>query len=125
MLLARVLGPSGRGDLSVTLFWPQVLAAIFIFGTDINLAREAAKDSSSPLGLSLTSIVLALGLGGVAILAGYITLPVILGESKAYLLRYSWIALALIPFSLLNVYMTSLLLGAGRYDAYNMSRLVF
>jgi O-antigen/teichoic acid export membrane protein len=102
-----------------------VLAAIFIFGTDVNLAREAAKNPSFPLGLSVISIVLALGLGGVAILAGYITLPAILGESKAYLLEYSWFALALIPFSLLNVYMTSLLLGAGRYDAYNMSRLVF
>jgi O-antigen/teichoic acid export membrane protein len=125
IVLARSLGPAGRGDFAVALFWPQTLASLFLLGAETSLARAAAKRSSDVFPLAMSATCIALALGGCGILVGYLTLPSILGESKAYLLHQSTYTLVVIPFSLLNVYLASVLLGAGRYTQYNASRLSF
>jgi O-antigen/teichoic acid export membrane protein len=124
-VLARALGPAGRGDFAVVLFWPQTLASFFLLGAETSLARAAAKGSFDVFPLGMLAVRISTTLGGFGILLGYVTLPSILGESKEYLLHESTYALAVIPFSLLNVYLASILLGAGRYAQYNWARLTF
>jgi hypothetical protein len=40
IIIARLLGPIGRGEYATVILWPNVFAAIGIFGTNVALASE-------------------------------------------------------------------------------------
>lgn len=46
IIIARLLGPVGRGEYAAVILWPSVFAAIGIFGTNVALARAVARRSS-------------------------------------------------------------------------------
>ncbi len=41
MVLARMLGPEGRGQFAAILLWPSIFAALGLMGVNMALARRA------------------------------------------------------------------------------------
>src|SRR6266568_1957793 len=72
ILAARLLGPSGRGELAVIIFLPMLLVPLGELELPRSLAYEVSRVEEIPRGLMATSFWLAAGLGLVqaALLAG-------------------------------------------------------
>lgn len=125
IVLARVLGPAGRGDYAVAMFWPQTVASLALLGIDATLAREAARENAHLGRILLLSFAIGAGMGAIAIVAGYFSLSAVLGPNKAHLYGVAVQALFFVPFSLFNIFLAAVFLGSGQYALYNLARITF
>jgi len=121
VIVARLLGPVGRGEYATVILWPSVFAAIGIFGTNIALARAAAKiDRLDPV--CRTAIVLAGATSLISATLCYCCIPYLLPDAEAHLLR---LARLFVPFIILNHLGSNLQAvdqGAGNFARFNLTR---
>jgi O-antigen/teichoic acid export membrane protein len=113
VLSARLLGPTGRGELAVIIFLPVLLLPI----VEIELPRSIAYTISKreePLGeLVATSFWLAIVLGAVQVIVLMTTLRFFLSADKLYLLGAArWFA-AYLPAANIALFLTGTDLGKG------------
>jgi O-antigen/teichoic acid export membrane protein len=123
ILLARILGPTGRGELAVVMIWPILLLTIGMLGVTDSITYHAAR-MLAPL-KTLVGTSLALGLAqGVAIVAlGLVAVPLILTKYSSETVRDCMLFLAVIPIQLIWLYMISVLNGVHRFTAFNVLRV--
>ncbi|MES2505726.1 MAG: oligosaccharide flippase family protein [Verrucomicrobiota bacterium] len=122
-VLARWLGPEGRGQLAAAILWPTFFAGIGIVGTGLVLARKAAKSGRTPA-LSHTAVYVALMTGGLTTLVAFLALPWMLTEADA-VTRTA--ALWFLPFILFNhvaLLLSAVDHGAGDFARLNMIRML-
>ena len=124
-IVARMLGPEGRGELAVAMLWPSVVAGIALLGLDVVIARRSANAINDERQLYFTSLFFALLFGIFGSLVLLFLLPFLLPDDKQYLVFISNALLFFIPASLLNALLFSVELGKGRIFNYNASRLLF
>ena len=87
VILARMLGPVGRGQLATAILWPTIFAGIGIFGINVALARRAAN--AHELGtITRTAILLALVSGTVTAFVGYLLLRILLPAQQQQILIF-------------------------------------
>ena len=125
VLLARFLGPHGRGELATAMLWPSLIANIGIMGADVALGRKAARETTRVGALNELACVVAVLLGALFVLIGSVWLPLAIPKDKAYLLPEAEILLITVPFGILNVLLATVQLGRGAYRAYNGIRVVY
>jgi len=121
LILARTLGPEGRGRFAVIVLWPTMLAMFSELGLDFSLAYFAGKSPESIPGLWTLAWVVSLVIGGVVGLAGAVILPSQLALSGMALVALQW-NLITVPILLLTGYLGYLLLGAGYLVEFNLIR---
>lgn len=129
VLLARNLGPEGRGALLAITFWPVLLAAIFSLSlneaTAVLVARE--KDRGRKLGASApvsTGLVLQLIVDFGATLLTIALVPFFLREQSMPLLPLAIVFAALFPpVTLIDQHFRAVLQGAGAFAKLNVLRL--
>lgn len=123
ILMAHALGPVGRGDLAVVIFWPQLVANLLdvtvIDSVAIRVARDAsAAGSSTKTALSIALLSSVLGTCALAVL-----LPVLLSHEQAHLIGLCHQALLIIPVSMLACVPLGLLQGLGRFHRFALLRI--
>ena len=124
LIIARVLGPEGRGNVAYLTSLAWFTASLFTFGVQEANANLAASEPESRPSLATNSIVLALVFGafGVGLLAGLIALvPAVGGESSATL---RWATLAFVPLLILQICLRFLVQADYGFTVANASFLL-
>jgi len=123
IIIARLLGPLGRGQYAAVILWPNVFAAIGIFGTNIALARAAAKTDRYDQVIR-TSILLALITATLSSIACYLLLPQLLPQAEQQLLNLSRLFVIFIILNHLALNLIAVDQGAGNFKRFNFTRAV-
>jgi enterobacterial common antigen flippase len=120
ILAARLLGPTGRGELAVIVFLPTVLALVGELELPRSIAVEASQANEVPRTLIATSVWLALILGLVqaAILAA--VLPSYLPGDKLHLLSASRMFMLYLPATYLTAALMGSDQGRGRFGRFSL-----
>ncbi len=122
VLLARTLGPTGRGLMTTVMIWPAIL--VWAGGLSFGYANIhfAASEPGTRQKLFANSFWIAIGLGLAIGLPSALVLPhfVKLNQSQHLLLV---ISLILLPLGMWSDFAASLLQGTGRFDRLGMIRI--
>jgi antigen flippase len=122
VLLARELGPSGRGALAAVVLWPTLLWTVGNLGVVDSAAFYSARDPERRPSIAWTSLVLAALQSLVLVAVGLVLVPLVLARQEESVVRDCLIYLASIPTSLVSLYFASILNGAHRFVAFNLLR---
>ena len=120
VLIARALGPAGRGIYALAILLPTVLTCFGNFGVGQAAVFHVNKNTYSAKEVLANTVSLSLLLGVAGFLAGLVILLafgdlVFPGVRKTYL----FLALFLLPLNLLLNFVNHLLLGLQRIKEYN------
>jgi enterobacterial common antigen flippase len=123
VVLARILGPTGRGELAVVMLWPILLLTIGTVGVTDSITYHAARMLAPLRALVGTSLALGLAQGVAIVALGLVAVPLILAKYSSEVVRDCMLFLAVIPIQLIWLYMLSVLNGAHRFTAFNVLRV--
>ena len=125
VILARALGPQGRGVYGALFLWALTTANIFAWGTQMTLAREAAQQPERVRAVYRGAYRLALigGLVGAVVFLA-VVMPLTLGDAD-YPLWMVGVAAAIVLFTIPNAFQIQIELGRARFGSYNVVRSLF
>lgn len=119
-IIARALGPEGRGELASIILWPNLLGSVFALGLGpallYNLKQSTDHDSESEL--YSAALIMGLIFGSIAAALGFALMPVLM---KNYSVQTMTIARLFVLTAPINLF-TLLVLNA--YKARNLFRVV-
>ena len=124
ILIARVMGPNGRGALSATIMWPQFLASGLSAGIPIaslHWLKRRPQASSSLVGAAL---LLSLILGIVASGMGFLIIPYSLHTYPAAEIQFARRSVLITPLAMLAVTIVYLVRAAGAFRELNIFRCI-
>lgn len=121
IIIARFLGPFGRGEYAAIILWPSLFAAIGIFGSNIALARIAAKIEELPA-LFRSSVVLGLITSIITALFCYIMIPHLMPRDNQHLVTVSQLFVLFIPINHLGLNIIAIDQGFGNFKVFNLTR---
>jgi O-antigen/teichoic acid export membrane protein len=123
VILARTLGPYGRGELTAVLLWPSLLAVLGSLGMSDALTYYSARDET-PVGSMVGSgTALALFQALVLIGIGLVLEPLVLHKYGPAAVHSADILLVgFIPATLLGMYLLGVLNGRQHLIAYQWLR---
>ncbi len=125
VIIARALGPEGRGIYALAIFLPMVLASLGGFGIGQAAIFQLGKGTCAPKDVLGNNVALSLILGAFASVIGLAVLllwgdVLFPGVATTYLL----LALLLIPLSFLLGFIGYFFLGLQRIKQYNFVNLL-
>jgi len=120
VVLARALGPEGRGIYALAMLLPSLIVAFGNLGIGPATVYYVARGEFRRQEILGTNVLLSLGIGGIGALAGLIVVlffreKVFPGVAPVYLL----LALVLVPVEVFFSYVRYVLLGAQRIKEFN------
>jgi O-antigen/teichoic acid export membrane protein len=119
ILLPRLFGPQGRGDLAVILLWPVALDFIGSLGLYRSIVYFAAKYRQDLSRLVSVCAVLAVAQSALVVAAGLFILPLVLKNYAPPIRNASYAFLFFIPIRQLAILEGQLLLGVLDTKWYN------
>ena len=122
IILARTLGPSGRGELAAVVLWPTMLWTVGNLGVVDSVTFHSARRTAPQRSIVSTSLAIALVQSGVLVAIGLVLVPLVLAKQEASVVRDCLIFLASIPTSLVTLYLASVLNGTHRFVPFNVVR---
>jgi len=124
VLVARALGPSGRGQVAVALALTLTLVQLGSLGFVSSNPYFAARDHATVGRLITNSLWFALAAGIVLVAIGALFKAEFAGATRGLGWGETIAALVAIPLALASFMLQSVLLGQGRTLAYNAVELV-
>jgi O-antigen/teichoic acid export membrane protein len=124
IVIARSLGPAGRGELAAILILMQTASWIFSMGAAEAVAYHQARNPAHGGRLIAGWIVIMAPLTVLAIAVGELLLPTLFGAQSAEAVDLGRLYLLLVGVPLLGIVFNAILLGDGRFTAYNSVRLL-
>lgn len=124
LLSAWALGPAGRGDLLVVMLWPPVCAMLVTFGLTQAHRYWVAKEPECVSMLFSNAILFSLIVGLLALAAGELVIPHLVGQRSPDVMWLVRFYLINIPAALLQFLMLGLLEGGRRFGWAGASRLI-
>jgi len=124
IVTARALGPEGRGDLAVVVFWPTFIATLVEFGLGDALTLWVARQTQNVRGNVLGAFSAGVAVSTAGVLIGLTTLPLLLQHGQQRLLRTSDLCLALVPAYVLSLVPVGALLGLQLFRAVASVRVL-
>lgn len=123
ILLARFLGPIGRGEFAAVILWPSMFAGIGILGTNMAIARYAGKGDE--VGKLVRTAILVGFITGIltALLCG-ILMPKLIPNNKHELLPAAYFFLLFIPLNHIGLNLMGVDHGRGDFIGLNISRAI-
>jgi len=120
VILARVLGPEGRGIYALAALLPSLIVTFGNLGIGPATVYYVARGEFRREEILGTNVLLSVGIGGIGALAGLVVVlffreNVFPGVAPGYLL----LALVLVPVEVLFSYVRYVLLGAQRIKEFN------
>ena len=119
IILARMLGPDGRGILGAAILWPVLFTYVGLFGLSEAITRAAAREKRiGPL--ARTAILLGLVASTLTVLIGYLVLGHLIPEDKVdVVLPLAAVALVLIPAEQFVLILGGIVQGRGNFRVLN------
>ncbi len=125
IIVARALGPSGRGELAATLLVTQIAAWIFSMGSSEAISYfQARKPEDGPKLLS-SWLLVTLPLSALGILVTELMLPVIFAAQTDAAIDLARIYLLVIPVIAYQQIFSGMLLGDHDFLYYNITRFLY
>lgn len=123
IVVARMLGPDGRGDWAIVLLWPGIVGYLGTLGTDVVIGRCVSLDEKTAHRHALISITLALLFSAVLLVPAALILPILFSAERHHLIDTTRLALLAVPAIVLNSLFGAVALGARRILVFNVGRL--
>jgi O-antigen/teichoic acid export membrane protein len=124
ILAARLLGPTGRGELSAIQTWPLFLATIAAFGMPEAIVFYSAQDEGSAGSNLMSSIACALALSVPLIAVGYLLMPFLLRVQSPNVIAAGRWYLLILPVLSTEGMLPHALRGVSDFRAWNLMRLM-
>ena len=124
LILARVLGPTGKGQITAIILLPMVLSALFAFGFMQGNVYQGAKNPKETSKLITNSIFMVIAVAPLALIAGWYSLPLFLHTRNATTLIAGRVALLAIPLLLFQGFINGLLRGWQKIDQFNLVTII-
>lgn len=123
VVLARTLGPHGRGELTAVLLWPSLLAVLGSLGMSDALTYYSARDERSVGAMVGSGMMLALLQALVLIAVGLVIEPVVLHKYGPFAVHMAYVLLVgYVPATLLGLSLLGVLNGRQHLLAYQWLR---
>ncbi|MBP2299378.1 O-antigen/teichoic acid export membrane protein [Azospirillum picis] len=119
ILVARTLGPDGRGALAAVLTTTQLLGWLFGMGCGKAVTYALSRDPAAGGRLLSTWTLMLIPVSAAAIAAGLFLLPTLLAAQPADTLGLARLYLPIIALALLSELMLGLLLGDQDFRTFN------
>jgi len=128
VILARALGPAGRGEYALIVLIPALLQFVGGFGLEPSVTYLVAKRKDEARAIAFTLVIasLALGLLLIGVYAAVSALPAYLRYLQTAAVDPSlvWIVIAILPVTLAAQSLVAAILGLERYRTYNLATLI-
>lgn len=125
IVTARLLGATGRGELTAVMLWPTIFETLGLFGTNWSIARRVAEDKTRNNDLARSAVALSFMLALISMVFGYVTIPKLLPADKQHLITLSRWFLIYIPIMFIIRSFLALNQGSMFWKRFNMLRLSF
>ena len=106
-MLARILGPEGRGLLMQIMFWPELIAVLFTFSLGDALIYRLKRDPGGTKDRKIALARFAVGLSGILCLGaigfGYFAVPLLADLSPQDLSRARFFLVAVVLSHVLSI----------------------
>lgn len=123
ILLARLLGPTGRGEYGTAMFYTQTMLYIGLAGTLYSIARRAAQPRSDYAPLQRSALRVGLLTGAISMAIAVALSFVAVPADKRHILPLCMICALMLPIE--HMRLTSLAVdhGRGKFLRYNVARV--
>jgi O-antigen/teichoic acid export membrane protein len=123
ILVARLLGPQGRGEFAIVMLWPSLIAALGNLGLREAFTYEIARRPENRAVLTGHAILIALAQSVPLMALGWLLLPWLTRSHNADVTQAGLFFLLLIPANLLAGHTLGLLQGNLDIPFFNSVRL--
>ena len=124
LVLARLLGPGGRGEVAAAMLCPQMFIYLSTMGIESATIYYSARSDTNASAILGNSLLFAIAQAGLVVPLGYLLLPLLLQEQSPPVVAASRAFLWVVPPSLIAQYGSALLQGRLHIRAYNVARSV-
>lgn len=121
ILMARILGPAGRGELALVLLYPQLVAVLSLMGVDRAIAVLSGRGELDRPIAAIFKLVLLFSIPAMGL--GYAT--VIWRVADAHLVGLATMYLSYVPAVYFFMLFSFLFNGTGDFARFNLVRLGF
>lgn len=122
VLVARFIGPEGRGEQAAMILWPQFLAYTMTLGIPSSLVYYYKKNREHASSYFAISILLSIVLGIAAATIGVFLIPHLLSGYSPAIVLFAQISMIICPIALLSTFMGSALQAYNNYRLLNLSK---
>ncbi len=123
ILLARYLGPTGRGEVAAAMLWSALLVSLGSLGMLEAIVFFTAQPGYSTRAIFGSGLAICLVQSAVLVPVGYVTMPLLLASQTPEVVRISQLFLLVIPISLFTQYNRSILQGRMKIGSFNLIQL--
>jgi len=124
ILIARVLGPSGRGALTAALAVPPIVAWVFEMGCAAAVTYHQARRPADAPRLAGTWLVICLPLAIAGTAAGWLLLPHLLAAQSEHTLTVARLLMLTLGIMFVADLMNAVVLGDQDFGFYNGLRVL-
>lgn len=121
IIVARLLGPVGRGEYETVILWPSLFAAIGILGTNIAISRVAAK-AQDLAAVYRSAVLVSFFTSSLSMLACYLAIPQLIPSDQKHLVDLSQIFVIYIFANHVGLNLLAVDQGAGNFRSLNFTR---
>ena len=125
ILTARLLEPSGKGELTAVILWPSIIAALGSLGLAGSITYYTSQKIKDSRYIFATSFTIGIIQSIILIIIGFFIIPKVLEEYSKESIQIACVYLLYIPLNLLTLYPLSILAGKLMFGAYNIIRCIF
>jgi O-antigen/teichoic acid export membrane protein len=118
-ITARLLGPTGRGELLAITLWPQFLAGTCTLGLPAALLYLLKQKPERKTELYTTTIFLGFLVGSIAALVGVLAIPTWLSQSSSEVISVTQCFMILVPFGVMGLVAISPMQALGLFSNVN------
>jgi len=121
VLLARLLGPEGRGELALVLLYPMLALGLIGLALNDAVVYRAAR-AVAPGRLAPSALLLALAAGTLVAVGGWMLAPLLLAGHADDVRRSGAIYFLMVPAGLVAQYLGAVFQGRLEYGVWNAVR---
>jgi O-antigen/teichoic acid export membrane protein len=123
VLVARALGPAGRGELAAIIVWVSTLASLGNFGLPAAIAYTSARQPGKARQILHNAVLSAAGQSVLICVVGYLLASLIWGESEKAMQLAVLFFLAFVPMNILILCLNAMQQGLRSYGRFHLVRL--
>lgn len=123
IIVARMLGPVGRGEYAAVILWPMLFGSFGVTGIYIAIGRIAAR-TDDYAGLVRSGIVLTLMTSSISATACYFALPWLMPPKETHLVPLAQLCILLMPLIRCVLNLNAIDQGRGDFRQFNLIRSI-